>query len=78
MRQVFKAVHGDTLREGKGCVSKLTSEFQLVVQDLPTDIISFFAKISIFFRMSYLNRMIKNEKHNASGPKLKKLKKIIC
>ena len=58
MREVFCAVHGDSLREGKDCLKTLFSELKVSCVDLPDDVIRFFAKISVYFRMRHLNREI--------------------
>lgn len=65
MREVFKAVHGEGLREGTMCVQTLTSEMERAGVDLPPDVISFFARISTFFRMRHLNKIIRQNKQKS-------------
>ena len=78
MREIFIAAHGDSLREGKDCIKSLTSEMELSGVDLPKDVIAFFAKISVFFRMRHLNKVIviKKKKNKECHSMEKKLKKL--
>lgn len=79
MREVFKAIQGDGLREGPMCVKTLSSEIESAGICLPSDVIEFFARISVFFRMRYLNRIITfNKKKDACRSLLRKKSKIIA
>lgn len=62
MRAVFKAVHGEELRAGTECVQTLTAEMERAGVHVSSEVIAFFARISIFFRMRHLNKMIKQNK----------------
>ena len=78
MREIFIAAHGEALREGAHCVRSLTSEMELTGVDVPRDVIAFFAKISVYFRMRYLNKIIdinkkKKKVYRNMNKKLKKL-----
>ena len=44
MREIFKAIHKEGLREGKGCLKTLVSEMKCGVTDVPDDVIRFFCK----------------------------------
>lgn len=66
MRAMFKAVHGESLREGKYCFSSLASAIERMGIDLPTDVMLFFCKISVYFRMKHLNKVIDMEKKGKS------------
>ena len=43
----MRAVHGEELREGTMCVETLTAKLEKSGTDLPSDVISFFAKIFV-------------------------------
>ena len=59
MRHVFKGVHHEGLKKGKDCIKTLAFEMQCAVGDvIPADVIYFFAKISVFFKMRHLNNII--------------------
>lgn len=62
MREIFKTINGDSLKEGKGCFKKIISAIESVGVNLPSDVIAFFAKISVFFRMRKLNTDIRINK----------------
>lgn len=62
LREIFIAAHGDSLRAGKNCIKSLISDMELLEVDVPKDVIAFFAKISVYFRMRHLNRAIIIEK----------------
>ena len=49
MRAVFKAVHGEELREDTECVQTLTAEMESSGVHLLSEVIAFFAKISNIF-----------------------------
>ena len=74
MREIFKVVHGEGLREGKLCVKSLVSELEIAVDDEPA--VTFFAKI-FFFRMRHLNNFIeinKKKLHACRKAKRKQMK----
>ena len=89
MREVFKSIHGESLREGKDCVKTLASEMKFAINEsemnsadfnLPDEIIYFFAKLCIFFRIRHLNKKIDMERKktkscNKIENKSKKIKK---
>lgn len=59
MRDVFKGMHNESLREGEDCIKALSSEMQCAVGDeVPLEVINFFAKISVFSKMRRLNHEI--------------------
>lgn len=62
MREIFKAVHGNSLKEGKKCVQILCSDFGKAGVNIPADVQHFFARISIFFKIRSLNRLLAIEK----------------
>lgn len=62
MRNIFLAIHGSSLIPGKNCVTQLVEEMKLKVKNIPEEVICFFAKISIYFRMRELNRNLRMEK----------------
>lgn len=62
MRNMFNAVHGSCLKEGKNCVKTTGDKIETAVHNLPQDVIKYFAKISVYFRMRELNRNIKFER----------------
>lgn len=62
MREMFNAVHGESLREGKYCFSSLASAIECLEVDVPKDVVFFFSKISVYFRIKHLNKMIDIEK----------------
>ena len=64
MRETFKVIHGDSLKEGKECLKTLVRELENVGLDVPHDVISFFATISVYFRIKNLNNNIKTNKKN--------------
>ena len=50
---------------GKDCLKKIISEIECAGVDLPNDVIAFFAKISVFFKIRKLNKDIRiNKKKN--------------
>lgn len=57
MRRAFIAVHGSGLQEGRDCLKSMVNELGKHV-DLSSDVLYFFAKISVFFRMRHMNRQI--------------------
>lgn len=65
MREVVTAIHGKGLREGKCCVKTLISDINQAGVDLPLDVITFFARISIYFKMKYLNKAIDMNKRKS-------------
>ena len=79
MREVFQTVYGDTLKEGKDCCKRIVSEIESVGVDLPKDVIAFFAKISVFFRIRRLNSVIRinKKKGKTCRSENRKLMKII-
>lgn len=62
MREIFKAVHGNSLKEGKKCVQTLCSDFGKAGVNIPADVQHFFARISIFFKIRSLNGLLAIEK----------------
>lgn len=56
MRKTFLAIHGSGLVEGKNCVNQTVDELKLVVENVPQDVMHFFALISVYFRIRDLNR----------------------
>lgn len=70
MRDLFNTVHGKSLCEGKGCVQTLCKEMKELLSamrkegelEVPLEVIYFFAKISIYFKIRYENTLIKNKK----------------
>lgn len=62
MRKVFKVIHGDSLKVGKDYLKTLVHEIESVGVDVPHDVISFFAKISVYFRIRKQNSNIKINK----------------
>ena len=65
MREVFQTVHGVSLQAGKECFKKIVSEIECAGVDLPNDVIAFFAKISVFFKIRKLNNDIRINKKKA-------------
>ena len=59
MRNVFKTIHGSSLREGKNCVKRIVTDLQSVTDDLPEEVVHTFAKLSVYFQIRYLNKNIK-------------------
>ena len=55
MREIFKSLNGENLREGEKCLERLTNEFQDNVTNVPIEVIAFYAKICVFFKMRHLN-----------------------
>ena len=76
MRNIFKAVHGEALRKGENCVKTLTSDIQLAGVNLPVDVVSFQAKISIFFMIRHLNKKITQAKQASSDSRSYARKKM--
>lgn len=78
MREVFKVIHGDSLKEGKDCFKTLVREIESVVVDVPHDVISFFAKISVYFKIRKQNNNIKinKKKEKVCRSENKKLMKL--
>ena len=66
MRNIFKEVNGEALREGENCVKTLTSNIQLAGVNLRSDVVSFYAKVSIFFMIRHLNKKITQAKQASS------------
>ena len=60
LREVFNAIHGEALLGGKRCVQTLYSELKRSGVSVPDEVIIFFAKISIYFRMRHFNNNIKS------------------
>ena len=66
MRGVFNTLHEDALKEGKDSITKLSDAIKHVLSSqvtidfhVPDEVISFFSKIPIYFRLRYLNNNIK-------------------
>lgn len=60
METLFGCHHGEkTLKPGKGAIKQLTSDITKFVS-LPTDVIAYYVRCRIFFRMRELNRTIKS------------------
>lgn len=80
MRNKFKAMHGSGLIAGKRCVQNIVEELKTSVQNVPQDVIVFFAKISVYFRMRQLNRNLRMErkKANICRNEDRKRKKKLC
>lgn len=71
MEAYFKCYHGEkSLQVGKNAVKTLTNEIAKYVK-LPLEVITFFVKCRIFFRMRILNRGIKSSRQIVR--KMKKL-----
>ena len=79
MREVFNAIHSKALLHGKHCVKNLYSELKQSGVSVPDEVINFFARISIFFRLRYLNDKIRFNKENdkTSNEKSRKKRKIM-
>ena len=72
MERIFKCHHGDTgLKGGSKAIQKLTSDIRIFVQ-LPEEVIRYFVKYRMFFRLRVLNRAI-----GSSRKKAKKMSKIL-
>ena len=57
MKELFKSINGEKLCDGKDCLMTLISQLKSVDRiTLPDEIMHFFAKISIYFRIRYLNK----------------------
>ena len=65
MREVFQTVHGVSLQAGKKCFKQIISETERAEVDLSNDVIAFFAKISVFFKIRKLNNDIRINKKKA-------------
>ena len=78
MREKFTVIHGDSLKEGKECLRTLVRELENLGLDVPHDVISFFAKISVYFRIRNLNNNIKTnkKKHKSCKGQSRKLMKL--
>ena len=76
MRNIFKAVHEEALRVGENYVKTLTSDIQLAGVNLPSDVVSFYAKISIFFMIRHLNKKITQAKQASSDSRSYARKKM--
>ena len=72
MERLFKCYHGEKgLKAGKGSINNLSNDIANFV-DLPKDVIIYFVRCPVFFRMRILNREIES-----SRKKTKKLSKIL-
>lgn len=60
----------------KKCVKTLTSDIQLAGVNLPVDVVSFHAKISIFFMIRHLNKKITQAKQASSDSRSYARKKM--
>lgn len=79
MREVFKSVQGESLREGPRCVKTISSELERTGTCLPSEVMEFFARISVFFRIRYLNNIIAFSKQKDAGRSMmRKNNKIIA
>ena len=78
MRRTFTAVHGSTLQEGRDCMRTMVTDLTKIV-DVPHDVLYFFVKISVFFRIRHLNKQIiaERKKLKACRSDNRKMKKII-
>ena len=83
MSDVFKALHGDALQEGKGSIRKLSDAIENVLSsgirpdyDVPDEVIWFFSKISIYFRIRHLNNIMKNKKFQCNSSRESARKKM--
>ena len=75
LREVFIAIHGTSLREGQNCLRTLSRELKQSGVSVPDEVIDFFAKISVYFRIRHLNNRLKIEKREATrGEKRKRIK----
>lgn len=75
MEEAFIVVHGKRgLKPGKYSMSSLSSLIRKHV-DLPKDVVAYFVKCRIFFRMRILNRNLKNGSHKEKK-KIKKTPKV--
>ena len=72
MREVFQTVHGNDLKEGKDCFKQIVSEIERLGVDLPIDVMAFYAKISVFFRMRKLDSDIRINKKKKRLVEVKK------
>ena len=72
-------VHGNSLKEGKQCFKRIVSDIESVGVDLPSEVIYFFAKISVFFRIRKLNSEIRLniKKNKVCRSETRKLMKIV-
>lgn len=79
MREVFKSLHSEGLTEGSQCLKTLTSDLESANVDIPKEVIAFFAKISLFFRMRHLNKLLleKKKKKGECRSEARKTKKFI-
>lgn len=79
MREVFKALHSEGLTEGTNCLKTLTSDLESANVDLPIDVIAFFAKISLYFRMRHLNKLLvlQKKKQRECRSEARKTKKLM-
>lgn len=73
MENLFKCHHGQTeLKPGKGAIKILAEQITNLVS-LPADVVQYFVRCRMFFRMRILNRNCNKQKQN--DRKLKKLNK---
>lgn len=79
MREIFMTVHGNSLKEGKQCFKRIVSDIESVGVDLPSEVIYFFAKISVFFRIRKLNSEIRLniKKNKVCRSEKRKLMKMV-
>lgn len=79
MRNTFNEIHALSLKEGKDCVNTIAHKLKVDVHDLPSDVIRFFAKISVYFRMRHLNKDLKlaRKRGRSCRSEDKKRRKII-
>ena len=81
LREVFNSIHGQSLRVGKNCFKTLENELEKAARELgmeiPEDVLKFFAKISVFFRIRHLNNAIRiNKKLKNKSDRGQERKKI--
>lgn len=79
MREILQVIHGDSPKDGKEWFKRIASEIESVRVDLPKDVITFFAKISVFFKMRKMNSDIRIKRKNTKGcrSEMRKYDKIV-
>lgn len=60
------------LKKGKDCFIRIMSENERVGVDLSNNVMTFFVKISVFFRMRKLNSIVRINKNKTRLLKVKK------
>ena len=67
MRETFQLMHRHSLIEGKNSIQQTVEKilFNSTVKNVPREVIWYFVKISVHFRIKYLNKNIRYEKKRA-------------